>query len=124
MSAVLARRIHFGTAPKAKYGNRKTIQNIDGKRETFASKRELDAFASLRLLEHATRIRNLKRQVPFKITVDGKLICRYIADFTFEEYAHGEWKPIVADAKGYPTPVYKLKKKLMAIVLGIEIREL
>jgi hypothetical protein len=54
--------------------------------------------------------------------VGGKLICRYIADFIFDEERDGSWHPVVADAKGNITPVYKLKKKLMAACLGIEIR--
>ena len=43
----------------------------------------------------------------------------YIADFVYHE---GK-KEIVEDVKGYQTDVYKLKKRLMWVVHGIEIRE-
>ena len=43
----------------------------------------------------------------------------YIADFVYYE---GK-KEIVEDVKGYRTDVYKLKKRLMWVVHGIEIRE-
>jgi hypothetical protein len=121
MSAI-PRKISFGTAPK--YHNKPTRKVIGGEVIDFPSEREANAYANLVLLERAGRIRELKRQVSFKVEVAGKLVCRYVADFVYEEYLHGEWKRVVADAKGYPTPVYKLKKKLMAACLGIEIREL
>jgi hypothetical protein len=31
---------------------------------------------------------------------------------------------VVADAKGFKTPVYRLKKRIMKLLLGIDIREL
>ena len=53
---------------------------------------------------------------------DGKPIQRaitYKADFSYMQ--DGELK--VLDAKGVKTDVYKLKKKLMLALLGIEIEE-
>jgi hypothetical protein len=131
MSAVMSRRVSFGMgrgepghvkAPK--YKAKPTTRMLDGVEIKFASLKEARVYDALRLLENATRIRNLRLQVTFPIKVEGKLICRYIADFVFEEYTGAGWREVVADAKGYPTPVYKLKRKLMAIVLGIEIREM
>jgi hypothetical protein len=90
----------------------------------LSRRRELDCYNNLRFLQSAARIRNLQRQVPYRLEVGGKLVCKYIADFVYEEYVGAEWKPVVADAKGYPTPMYKLKKKLMLACLGIEIREM
>jgi hypothetical protein len=121
MSAI-PRRISFGTAPK--YHNKPTVLEVEGRPVKFASLKEARDFRGLQLLEAGGRIRELKRQVAFKIEIGGKPVCKYVADFTFEEYAHGEWHPVVADSKGYATPVYKLKRKLMAVVLGIVIREM
>lgn len=114
-----ARRVHFG-APQ-KFGNKPTVTD-DGVKH--ASKREAKRWRDLTLLQEAGRVRNLKRQVPFAIKApSGYTICKYIADFTFDEYEGGTWTPIVEDAKGYPTAVYKLKRKLMKHLMGIEIRE-
>jgi hypothetical protein len=30
---------------------------------------------------------------------------------------------VVADAKGFATPVYRLKKRLLAVLYGIDVRE-
>lgn len=111
-------------AAKSKYQAKPTTRQVNGAEVRFASLKEARVYDSLKLLEAAGRIRDLRLQVPYPIEVDGRLVCRYIADFTFEEYQGGEWRPVVADAKGYPTPVYRLKRKLMAIVLGIDIREM
>jgi hypothetical protein len=118
MNAATARRISFGDKPAQKYRNKPT--EVDGIK--FGSKKEAKRWVDLKLLLAAGRIRNLERQVTFRVEVCGKLICRYIADFVYEELRH-EWVKVVEDAKGYPTPVYILKRKLMAAVHDIEIRE-
>lgn len=118
-------KVNFGTSPK--YYNEPTTKLIAGKVESFPSKLEARAFANLTLLERAGKIRSLTRDrkaCTFELKVEGRLVCRYIADFLYEECIKGEWRRVVGDAKGNPTPVYKLKKKLMLACLGIEIREL
>jgi hypothetical protein len=75
----------------------------------------------LQLLERAEKITGLRRQVSFDLTVNGVLICRYVADFVY-----WEGKPmrvVVEDAKGYATEVYRLKRKLMLACHKIEILE-
>jgi hypothetical protein len=120
--SAIPRKINFGMSPK--YHNKPT-QVVEGPNLLkFASQKEAKCYADLKILERAGRIRNIQRQVPFRVEVGGKLVCKYVADFVFDEYAHNVWTQVVADAKGYPTPVYRLKRKLMLIVLGIEIREM
>jgi hypothetical protein len=56
--------------------------------------------------------------------VDGKRKCierecSYVADFVY--YVNGQ--QIVEDTKGYRTPEYKIKRKLMLSVYGIRIKE-
>lgn len=111
--------VSFGMKPTQKFRNKPT--HVDGIQ--FSSKKEAKRWTDLQLLLKADRIRGLERQVKFDLRVGGKLVCRYIADFVFEEYERGIWQRVVEDAKGYPTPVYRLKKKLMEAVHGIEIRE-
>ena len=45
---------------------------------------------------------------------------RYIADFTYND-RNGQL--IVEDAKGVKTPVYRLKRRMMAEIYNIEIKE-
>jgi hypothetical protein len=119
MSAAIPRRISFNTGPK--YHNEAIV--VKGLK--FPSLKEARAWQTLQLLEKANRIRNLRRQVKLECKVNGKLVCRYIADFVFEEFrGKDEWVEVTADAKGFATPVYRLKKKLVAACLGIEIREM
>lgn len=112
---------------KSKYGNRRT--EVDGIR--FDSRREAKRWSELKLLEKAGEIRGLKRQVSFELIPEqragGKVVeraCKYIADFVyFLPIPFGGMEMVVEDAKGVKTDVYKLKKKLMRYVHGIEIKE-
>lgn len=123
MSAIPSRRVGFGMLPN-KFNAKATTMLVDGEATRFDSKHEASTYAKLLLLQRAERIRNLKRQVTFRLDVNDLHVCRYIADFTFEEYVAGEWVPVVADAKGVLTAVYRLKKKLMKACHNVEIREL
>ena len=101
----------------SKYGNQKTA--IDG--ITFDSKREANRYCELRLLEKAGQIKHLGLQKRFEIvpkTKYGKAL-HYVADFVYQECG----KMVVEDAKGVRTQVYCLKKRLMAELYNIEIRE-
>lgn len=100
---------------KAKYGNKKVV--IDGIK--FDSKREAQRYGALQLMLKAGLISNLRLQVPYQITVNGKKVCRYVADFVYSENG----KEVVEDVKGMKTPVYNLKKKLMEAVFGVVIFE-
>jgi hypothetical protein len=93
---------------------------VDGIR--FASKHEAGEYQKLKALELGRKIRDLRLQVRYPMHVNGELVCVYVADFTFWRVDTGEF--VVADAKGYATAIYKLKKKLMRAVYGIEIVEL
>lgn len=101
----------------SKFYSQKT--GVDGR--TFHSKKEADRYRDLRLLEAGGEISELKLQVPFVIVVNGIRITKYIADFTYIESGLAE--VVVEDAKGFRTPEYKLKKRMMFAVFGIIIRE-
>lgn len=107
----------------SKYRNRK-IHTSEG---IFDSVKEYRRWQELKLLERAGEIGNLHRQIPFGLIppqrVNGKLVERgvkYIADFTYFE-KDGTF--VVEDAKGMRTNVYRIKRKLMLQVHGIQIRE-
>jgi hypothetical protein len=101
--------------PGPKYGNRKTV--VDG--ITFASAREARRWGELQLMQRAGYITDLERQVRFPMAVNGKTVCAYVADFQYQRAG----KRVVEDAKGFRTPEYKLKAKLMAAVHDIQIEE-
>jgi hypothetical protein len=88
----------------------------------YASKHEASVASSLATLERAGKIRSLREQ--HRITLvpgDGKLRpVIYVADFTYldqNDQLH------VVDAKGFKTPIYRLKKRMAALLLHIKIEE-
>jgi hypothetical protein len=101
-----------------KYGAK--VVTVDGIK--FHSIGEAKRWQELLLLEKQGKISHLERQVSYDLRVNGHLICRYVADFTYLEEG-GVWYPIVEDFKGVLTDTYKLKKKMMWAIHGIEIRE-
>jgi hypothetical protein len=103
-----------------KYGN--VPVNANG--ESYRSKLERDRHNELLLLQKARDVRNLRREVTYRLEVNNHLICRYIADFVYEERNGNGWRDIVEDTKGAATmtPVFNIKKKLMLACHGIDIR--
>jgi len=102
---------------RSKYRNKKTlVDNI-----WFDSKKESDRYLELKLLERAGEIFDLKLQPKFPIEIGGVKICTYIADFEYQE--QGNPYKTIEDVKGMLTPIYRLKKKLMRAVHGVEILE-
>lgn len=118
----------------SKYGNKKiTIDNI-----TFDSTGEGLRYKELKLLAKTGQITDLQLQKKFIIVPEirepdtvgprggvkkGKLIqsaAYYVADFV---YYDKNGKLVVEDFKGFKTDLYKLKKKLMKYIYGIDIKE-
>lgn len=83
----------------------------------FDSKGEMNRYVALKIKQQAGLIQGLRHQVPYKLVVNGQLICTYIADFVYNEAG----KTVVEDFKGMLTDVFKLKMKLMKAVHGIDI---
>lgn len=89
----------------------------------YDSQREAEFAECLDLLAKIGEVSDVKIQVPYKIEINGQLICRYVADFVV---TYSDNRVEVIDVKSPYTaklPVYRLKKKLMKAVLGIEIKE-
>jgi hypothetical protein len=105
-----------GIAPapgkRSKYGNVKTV--VDG--VEYDSKREAARAGELALMQKAGEIRGFAEQVRF-LLADR---VTYIADFVV---LNNDGTYTVEDAKGFRTDVYKLKRRLMRSVHGIEIKE-
>jgi hypothetical protein len=101
-----------------KFGARRT--KVDG--IWFDSAAEARRYQELRLMEKAGVISELELQVPYPLAVAGHHICLYKADFHYFDREKQAW--VVEDVKGVRTAEYKIKRKLMKAVLGIDIVEI
>ena len=106
-----------------KYKSKSTI--VDG--VAFASKKEAGRYLKLKELEKNKKITNLELQPAFilqeSFTRDNKKYrpIIYIADFRYIE----DGKTIVEDVKGFKTPEYRLKKKILLYKYhGFEFKEI
>lgn len=113
---------------RSKYGNKRQL--YDGM--WFDSKAELRRWLDLQKLERAGAIKNLRRQVRYRLEVSGELVTTYVADMTYEERALLKpeqggsivWHLRIEDVKGSAatqTPEFKIKAKLMKAIHGIDI---
>lgn len=107
-----------------KYGNTKVV---DGGIK-FDSKAEHKRWQYLVMLQKAREISDLRLQVrfeliPAQVAPSGKKerATVYIADFAYVTSAGAR---IVEDVKGCVTPEFRLKRKLMLHVFGIEVKEI
>lgn len=75
------------------------------------SKMESRRCADLCALETTGVITHLEQQPVYQVTIDGKPICKYVADFRYRMADSG--LVIVEDVKGMQTPVFNLKRKLV-----------
>ena len=85
----------------------------------FHSKREAKRYGELRREMCLGKISGLRRQVLFKLAVNGHLVTRYRADFVYVRNG----QRIVEDVKGFRTTEYLIKKALMYAIYRIEILE-
>jgi hypothetical protein len=103
---------------------------VDGIR--FHSAREAQRYGELKLLENIGRIRRLRLQHPWPLIVtdnegERHMIGCYRSDFDFEELnprAYLGWRWVIEDVKGFATPLYKLKKKIVEAQYGIVVKEI
>ena len=111
---------------RSKYGARKAI--VDG--ITFDSRAEAARYHELRNMQAAGAITGLQLQVRYRLMAGETVLMitspgypkgravTYVADFVYTENG----QVIIEDVKGVQTPVYKLKKAIMA-AMGHQIRE-
>ena len=103
----------------SKHRNVKT--EIDG--IVFDSKKEARRYLDLREQQRAKQIECLLTQRRYSIHIGDHHICDYVADF----YYLRDGNPVVEDVKSSHTrkmDTYRIKKKLMKAVLGIDIVEI
>jgi ribosomal protein S27AE len=85
----------------------------------FHSTGEFKFFAQLALLNDRGKIKNLRRQVPFPVKIEGddKPLTTYVADFVYDEpQQDGGFVRKIIDFKGDKAAIdqlFKLKKRLV-----------
>ena len=107
----------YGSVRQSKYRAVPTV--VDGIR--FDSKAEARRYEELKMLEEGGAIRDLALQQRFDLTVNGKKIGTYVADFVYTDNATGQ--VAVEDVKGMKTPLYIWKAKHFAAQYGFPIVE-
>jgi len=103
-------------------GRQEKVSKYGNERCQYASKHEAEQATKLWALESRGLIKDLQEQVRITLVpAKGKLrAITYIADF---EYYDLDGRRHIVDAKGFKTPVYRLKKKMAQLLLGLEIEE-
>ena len=101
-----------------KYGAQRTEC---GSGHSHPSKAEAKRCGQLTMLVRCKLISELEQQPKFPCIIGGVKVCTYIADFSYRD---GTGVLIIEDVKGQPTPVYRLKKKLVeALYPNVKISE-
>lgn len=107
-----------------KYRNQKVTMGD----HSFDSKKELNRYLELSMLQKAGEISGLRCQVKYVLipaqrdAETGKVVereCAYVADFVYQKGT----ETVVEDTKGFRTKDYILKRKMMLWFHGIRIRE-
>ena len=106
-----------GKEPMNKYKAKRTI--VDG--ISFASKAEARRYTQLLLLQRAGAIEDLELQPRLLLVVAKIKIGTYVGDFRYRDMVTGDM--ILEDVKGVLTPVYRIKKRLVRALHGIDILE-
>ena len=101
----------------SKYKARPT--EVDG--ILFASKGEAHRYRQLCLRVRAGEISDLELQPRYPLVVNGVNVGTYVADFRYVETATGA--TVTEDFKGFRTPLFKLKAKLVRALYGVEVVE-
>ena len=125
----MAAKLTKAKPKRSKYGNKKTV--LGG--VEHASGKQGMRWILLRQMEREGKIANLRREVPYRLEVNGKLVCKYVADHVYDEIDHDFCgvnvtlkTPVVEDVKSPITRknrAYRIKLKLMKAVHNIDIRE-
>lgn len=94
----------------------------------YDSRKEHRRANELKLMQRAGLISNLRQQVKYVLIPTqrdpaGNLLekeCSYYADFVYDK----DGVSVVEDTKGFRTPEYRIKRKLMLRIHGIVIKEI
>ena len=99
---------HSWRCRRGKYNNQRTI--VDG--ISFDSKREAAYYCRLKLLKAAGQIKDFEVKPKFQLIPANDLFrgISYIGDFMV---TYPDGKSEIVDVKGFETPEFKIKRKLL-----------
>lgn len=83
----------------------------------FSSKKEKKRYEELKLMQQAGELRFFLRQVPFHLPGDIKYVCDFMCFWKNETVT-------IEEVKGFKTPMYIAKKKIVETTYPIEITEI
>ncbi len=86
----------------------------------YDSKFEAQIASDIEMMRKAGEVIKWERQVKIPLIVNDLIVCDYYIDFIV--YREGETEYI--EAKGYPTPVWKLKWKLFEALYTVHAMSL
>ena len=110
------RRNKYGAVPDYRCGECNSAHVL-----RFDSKAEARRWDKLCEMQKLGLIKDLKRQVPFKIAVDGAGIATYLLDFSYRDDEGNVRYEDVKGGKATQTPLSKLKIKLVEAQHGIKV---
>lgn len=84
----------------------------------FDDRRQANLYIELKALERAGTISDLKVNARFPLSVNGVRVDTYVASFAYNKSG----KTVVVDAH-FETDVRKLQKRLVRVLLGIEVQD-
>jgi hypothetical protein len=99
-------------------------QHLDG--HWFASMAEATRYLQLKVMQAEGKIDKLELQPVYQITISGKPITKYKADFRYTvlDPSGRTVDMVIEDVKGMVTDVYALKKKMVEAQYNIPINEI
>jgi hypothetical protein len=108
---------------KAKTSKYKGVPTETADGQKFQSHHEARYYNKLLLMKMGGEVLSFERQRRYEININGYLVCEYVADFVVH-WKDGRVEVIDTKSEGTLTPIYRLKKKLMLAVHGIDIVEI
>lgn len=108
--------------------------------EVFHSKAEMDRYGVLLIHQRLGEIRNLRRQVKYPLSIDGRPIkirsprykngrqCNYTPDFVYEEWCDDDiaclagWGRVVEESKGVFTDAARLRIAVFEAQYDVTVR--
>ena len=107
----------FNKKKKSKYLAVRTM-NVDGTWSDSKKEAKFDSF----IQTHAKNVgATFQRKAVFPFVINGIKVCSYECDWLL---TYPDGRKEVWDAKGFRTPVYKIKKKMLLALYSLEIKEL
>lgn len=104
----------------AKRANKYSAKKVRTDEGVFDSQIEYRRWCELRVMEREGLIRNLERQIPFDLVVNGVKIGKFTADHRWTDAETG--RVVVEDVKGMIARDFPLRKKLMLAIYGIDVQ--